>query len=102
LSNDVAAPLSLIVNELLTNAVKHGLNGRAGEIRVGIERDGGVFILYVEDDGPGFNFDAPQRRSSGLALVQALARQLKGHFEVVHTPANRCVLTFSEPGDADA
>jgi PAS domain S-box-containing protein len=102
LSNDTAAPLALILNELLTNAVKHGLNGHGGDIRVGLKQDGETFTLYVEDDGPGFDLDSAARRSSGLALVQALARQLKGRIEVTRTPATRCILSFSESGHAEA
>jgi two-component sensor histidine kinase len=80
LSNDAAMPLALIANELLTNAVKYGLNGRgAGTVRVRLKREeDDSFLFYVEDDGPGFDLQSIQRRSSGLALVQGLARQLGG------------------------
>jgi PAS domain S-box-containing protein len=95
LPNDAAIPLALIVNELLTNAVKHGLNGRgAGAIRVRLTRENDSFLFYVEDDGPGFHLQSVQRRSSGLALVQGLARQLRGEFEVTRTPATRCSVRF--------
>jgi signal transduction histidine kinase len=80
LSNDAAMPLALIANELLTNAVKYGLNGRgAGTVRVRLKREeDDSFLFYVEDDGPGFDLQSIQRRSSGLALVQGLARRLGG------------------------
>ncbi len=95
LSNDAAMPLALIANELLTNAVKYGLNGQgAGTIRVRLRRADESFLFYVEDDGPGFDLQAVQRRSSGLALVQGLARQLAGKFEVTRTPATRCCVRF--------
>ena len=102
LGNDVAAPLALILNELMTNAVKHGLKGKAGEIRVGLEKNGETFMLYVDDDGPGFDLETARRRSSGLSLVQALARQLKGRMEVTRSNGTRCILTFSEPENAEA
>jgi PAS domain S-box-containing protein len=95
LSNDAAMPLALIANELLTNAVKYGLNGeRAGNIRLRLRRENQLFLFYVEDDGPGFDLRAVQRRSSGLGLVQGLARQLGGKFEVRRTPATRCSVRF--------
>jgi PAS domain S-box-containing protein len=95
LSNDAAMPLALIANELLTNAVKHGLNGRnAGTIRVRLTRESDSFLFYVEDDGPGFHLQSVQRRSSGLALVEGLARQLRGELEVTRTPATRCSVRF--------
>jgi PAS domain S-box-containing protein len=95
LSNDAAIPLALIANELLTNAVKYGLNGAVvPTIRVRLTRENDSFLFYVEDDGPGFDLQSVQRRSSGLALVQALARQLGGKFEVIRAPASRCSVRF--------
>jgi two-component sensor histidine kinase len=83
LSNDAAMPLALILNELLTNAVKHGLDrGAATGVRVGLTRQNDLFVLYVEDDGPGFDLQSVHQRSSGLQLVQGLARQLGGEFKV--------------------
>jgi two-component sensor histidine kinase len=95
LPNDVAMPLALIANELLTNAVKHGLSGPStGAIRVRLTKENDLFLFYVEDDGPGFDLPSVQQRSSGLALVQGLARQLRGKFEVTRTPATRCSVSF--------
>jgi PAS domain S-box-containing protein len=95
LSNDSAMPLALIANELLTNAVKYGLNGRtAGTIRVRLKRENDSFLFYVEDDGPGFDLQLVRQRSSGLKLVQGLARQLGGTFEVTRRPATRCSVRF--------
>jgi PAS domain S-box-containing protein len=95
LINDAAMPLALIANELLTNAVKYGLNREgARTIRVRLRREDKSFHFYVEDDGPGFDLQSVQRRSSGLTLVQALARQLRGSFEVSRTPATRCSVRF--------
>jgi PAS domain S-box-containing protein len=96
LPNDVAMPLALILNELLTNAAKHGRNSSGeGIIRVGLIQEEGSFVLYVEDEGPGFDLSSLQHRSSGLQLVQGLARQLRGQFEVSRTPATRCSVRFS-------
>jgi PAS domain S-box-containing protein len=92
--NDSAMPLALILNELLTNAVKHGMKSRPGTIGVRLERDGEGFVLTVEDEGPGFGLETVVRRSSGLQLVQGLARQLRGRFETQRDPA-RCIIHFS-------
>jgi PAS domain S-box-containing protein len=95
LSNDTAMPLALILNELLTNAAKYGVNGRGDcIIRVGLTKEGDSFILYVEDDGPGFDLKTVASRSSGLGLVKGLAGQLRGQFEVKRNPATRCTLRF--------
>jgi PAS domain S-box-containing protein len=96
LSTDTAMPLALIVNELLTNAMKHGANGNERpSIRVGLSRQHDSFVLYVEDDGPGFDLKAVRPQSSGLKLVQGLARQLGGTLEVTKEPVTRCSVQFT-------
>jgi PAS domain S-box-containing protein len=96
LSNDAAMPLALILNELLTNAAKYGVNGSGDCVfRVGLTKEADSFILYVEDDGPGFDLTTVASRSSGLGLVQGLAAQLRGQFEVTRNPATRCTLRFA-------
>src|SRR3954453_12976295 len=58
LSNDAAMPLALILNELLTNAVKHGIRDEVNEaVRVGLTENDRQIELYVEDDGAGFDLD---------------------------------------------
>jgi two-component sensor histidine kinase len=94
LDNDSAMPLALILNELLTNAVKYGNNdGARASIRVGFDKQD-AYELYVEDDGPGFDLHDIKDRSSGLKLVQLLARQLRGQLDVSRSPATRCTIRF--------
>ena len=94
LSNDAAMPLALIINELLTNAVKHGLNREGdGVVRAGLVKEMDAFRLFVEDGGPGFDLETVQERSSGIRLVQGLARQLGGRLEVTRHPS-RCTVHF--------
>ena len=101
LSNDTAIPLALILNELLTNAAKHGVNGRGeGAIRVELTKSLDSFELTVEDDGPGFDLGDVNRRSSGLGLVSGLARQLGGAFKVERAPGARCRVQFVDRGSA--
>lgn len=79
-----AIPCGLIVNELVTNSLKHAFpNGRAGEISIALERAGGAATLRVSDNGIGLPQDFSSRRSQslGLQLVSDLARQLGGKLE---------------------
>jgi PAS domain S-box-containing protein len=102
LPNDAAMPLALILNELLTNASKHG--GGADHqtvIRAGLINDGDSFLLYVEDEGPGFDLASVIKRSSGLRLVQGLAGQLRGKLYVTTNPT-RCSVRFNSPERARA
>jgi len=101
LTNETAMPLALILNELLTNAVKHGINGRGtGSIKVGLTCGSETCALHVEDDGPGFSPDEAASRSSGLNLIKGLASQLNGTFEVMPGPGARCVVRFDSGANA--
>jgi PAS domain S-box-containing protein len=97
LPNDTAAPLALILNELVTNAAKHGADehGEAA-IRVSLIRDGREFLLRVEDGGPGFDLASVCRRSSGLGLVVGLVGQIGGTFKVERTPGACCTVRFPD------
>jgi PAS domain S-box-containing protein len=86
LALDQAIPCGLIVNELVSNALKHGFpEARAGEVRVELRQTPpDRLLLRVSDDGVGLAADFEQRRSKslGLQLVSDLARQLRGRLEV--------------------
>lgn len=71
-----AIPLGLVINELVTNAAKHG-GARHIEVRLTATDHSG--LLEVNDDGLGLP-ETP-REGLGLRLVAMLARQLKGRFE---------------------
>ena len=97
LPNDTAAPLALILNELVTNAAKHGMNEHdEALIRVSLMREGDEFLLRVEDGGPGFDLASVCRRSSGLGLVLGLVGQIGGTFAVERTPGARCTVRFPD------
>jgi PAS domain S-box-containing protein len=80
LALDRAVPLALLVNELLSNALKHAFPfGRSGTILVKLDRVGPVITLSVRDDGVGLP-DPPVERKRGdglgLKIVQSLCAQL--------------------------
>ena len=97
LHNETSFPLALIINELLTNAFKHGLKGGRGTIRVAFGRRESRFELVVEDDGPGFSDERAMRRSSGLGLVRGLCRQLGGDIVIEHVGGARVTVRFDDP-----
>jgi len=81
LPTDRAIPIGLIVNELVTNAVKYAFPGEAkGTVTVTLKRLPGELRLTVADDGRGLD---PQRADSGLGgrLVDGFAQQLGGQVE---------------------
>lgn len=82
----IAIPCGLIVNELVSNAFKHGYpDGRSGRIVVGLRRDGGeCAILEVANDGvpiaPGIAPESGQ--SLGMTLVTLLTQQVHATLSV--------------------
>jgi two-component sensor histidine kinase len=89
LAVDKAIPCGLILNELITNALKHAFrDGRSGTIRVELAPvAGGGVRLVVSDDGAGLppGSDLHASPSLGLQLVRMLANQLDAGLEVEST-----------------
>jgi len=81
---DESLACGLIVNELVTNALKHAFpGGRRGLIRVSLSEDAsGDHVLAVSDDGVGIGESDPAgSQTMGVSLVRNLARQLRGRVE---------------------
>jgi PAS domain S-box-containing protein len=97
---DTAVPCGLILNELVTNALKHAFEGRErGTIRVEVAREGEDRLrLTVEDDGVGLNSRMGHPRSLGLQIVRALAEQLRAELSVRGSPGASFELCFSMGG----
>ena len=95
---DVAVPLSLIVNELVTNAFKHSFGkGRGGVLRVVFhERENGEIFLSIGDDGPGLpaDFQLENSTSLGLKVVRILTAQIDGRLNVERDNGTVFALTF--------
>jgi PAS domain S-box-containing protein len=98
---ETAVPCGLVVNELVSNALKHAFPaGRRGEIIVDLqENPGGAYTLRVADNGVGFPKDVDFKNSAslGLQLVNALAEQLNGVLELRTDGGTSFELTFTEP-----
>lgn len=94
-----AVPLGLILNELLTNAMKYAFPGTTGgTISVGLHREGAGGVLQVEDTGIGIPAD-PSRPDGGfgMQLVRGLAEQLGGGAEL-DSRTGRTAWTIRFPG----
>ncbi len=77
-----AVPVALVVNELLTNALKHAfVPDRTGTIEVKAARVADQIAVTVSDDGCGLPADSLLAEGSGLgfSLVTLLTQQLRGH-----------------------
>lgn len=83
------ASLSLIVAEIVTNALKHGFDERDhGEISIRLEQDQNDLVLTATDNGWGLpeNFDPRGATGRGVQIMAALAQQLAGELEFAREP----------------
>ena len=94
-----AIPCGLMINELITNALKHAFPGdRGGTICVTLGRAHDMLQLEVRDDGVGLpeSWDIRSSESLGLRLVRTLTRQLAGELAVQCQPGTCFQITFPE------
>jgi two-component sensor histidine kinase len=94
--------LGILMNELITNAMKHAFKGRkGGRIRVSALRSGTRAVFIVEDDGIGIpeGVDAGSTKGLGLKLVRLLAEQLSAEIRIERGQGSRVVVEF-EIGEA--
>jgi two-component sensor histidine kinase len=87
LAADHAIPLGLLINELVTNAVKYAYPDGSGEIEVSAREIDGYLHVEVSDHGAGLpeGFDIEQPRASlGFKVVAGMVRQLHGHLKIAN------------------
>jgi PAS domain S-box-containing protein len=97
---NTAIPCGLVVNELVTNALKHAFpGGRKGEVRVTLRPGAdGRFTLTVGDNGVGWPRGADFRKTDtlGMQLVTMLVDQLDGEIELKKKPGTVFRISFRE------
>lgn len=98
LSVEIAIPCGLIINELLSNALKYAFpNGQPGEISLNLQTiEPNYLRLVISDNGIGFppNINFKKTRSLGLQLVNNLVRQLEGTIELHNHGGTTFKITF--------
>ncbi|OQX87055.1 hypothetical protein B6D60_04860 [candidate division KSB1 bacterium 4484_87] len=96
-----AIPCALIINELVTNSIKHAFpDGRSGEILVLLKKDDqGNIVFSCADDGMGMSElkSADKSSSLGLQLVKILTSQLEGTLKITKKKGTKFEISF--PGD---
>jgi PAS domain S-box-containing protein len=94
---DLAVPCGLILNELVSNALKHAFpDDRTGHIGIRLETKEGRCFLTVRDDGVGFppDLDFGTADTLGLHLVRMLSHQIDGSIELLRAAGTEFVLVF--------
>jgi PAS domain S-box-containing protein len=97
---DTLIPLGLIINELLTNCLKHAFAGNNdGLIEIQFNKNAdGQFYLSVKDNGIGIaqDMDFENIKSLGLRLVKILADQIGGELEIKNKNGSQFSILFKE------
>jgi len=96
---DQATPCGLLVNEMLSNCLKHAFpDGRTGEVVVQLKPGSqpGQWCVCVRDNGVGLpdDFEVRGQQSLGFQLMSDLARQLGGQLQVNSGPGTSLAVTF--------
>ena len=96
---NTSIPLGLIVNELITNSLKHGFpEGKSGEIGIIFHKQDEKYILEIKDNGIGFSEDIDYKNtdSLGLQLVNNLTDQIDGKIEFNTSSGTSFKISFKE------
>jgi PAS domain S-box-containing protein len=96
---NTTVPLGLIVNELVTNSMKHAFpKGAQGDINIEFYKKEDVFTLIVSDTGVGFPEDLDFRNTAslGLQLVNNLVSQIDGEITLDKSYGTEFKITFEE------
>jgi PAS domain S-box-containing protein len=99
LNIETAVPCGLIINELVTNSIKHAFpNGRGGKIKVSLNSKNGICSLRVSDNGIGFpaNIDFRNSKTLGLRLVNILSNQLDGNIVLDKSLGTEFIINFKK------
>ena len=100
LNVDTASPCGLIINELISNAIKHAFpDGKYGKvsINIGLVRKN-KYKLIFRDNGVGFpeNINFRDTETLGLQLINTLVEQLDGTIELIVNNGTEFKISFSE------
>ncbi len=73
-----AVPVGLIVNEALTNSLKHAFNEtiKNPTLTIGLKKENKSIFLTISDNGVGFNYPVEKKTVLGLSLINSLAQQI--------------------------
>jgi two-component sensor histidine kinase/Tfp pilus assembly protein PilF len=87
LDMDVLVPLGLIINELVSNSLKHAFGDQQeGKLFISLEKSGDILRLEVSDNGTGLSdlSEMENSNSFGFSMVKAFVSQLDGHLELLN------------------
>ncbi len=99
LNINMAIPCGLIINELVSNALKYAFpENRKGEINISMKYIADNYEMIVSDNGIGFSvkIDPENLATLGLQLVHSLTKQLNGTIRIVHQKGTKFIINFKK------
>jgi len=80
---NTAAPFGLIINEIITNSIKHAFpNLKDPKIQITLTEEAQNYKLIIKDNGPGFNLKENKTDNSiGLFIIDSLIDQIEGKYQ---------------------
>lgn len=93
---DSAIPIGLILNELITNALKYAfIEETEGTLSIGFERQDEQCILIVQDSGVGLPSNLKEAKTMGMRLINTLSDQIEATLDIRNTPGASFQLSFT-------
>ncbi len=93
-----ASYISLVINELISNSLEHGLEGNSGQINLSVSETVDTITLVLSDDGKGLasDFNLAESKRLGLQIIKNLVyHELRGTIQMVNGEAGGLVVTIT-------
>ncbi|QUH24157.1 response regulator [Methanobacterium alkalithermotolerans] len=94
---DLAIPCGLIINELVSNSLKHAFKDKEkGKINIFMDKKGNEYCLSIKDNGVGLSrdFDFENLNTLGMDLVKSLIKQIDGELEIKREKGTQFIIKF--------
>ncbi len=93
---DTAIPIGLILNELVTNALKYAFEGNKGELFIQLLQESNMLKLTVRDNGKGFIESNNRQEGYGMRLIESLSRKLKATVSLDSSSGTTYIITIEK------
>ncbi len=93
---DTAIPIGLILNELVTNALKYAFEGSKGKLFIQLIKDKDHLKLTVKDNGKGFLESNNGQEGYGMRLIESLSRKLKATVSLDSSLGTTYIITIEK------
>ena len=95
---DFAITLGLILNEIVTNTLKHNLGQKKLKIELSFVKKNNTYELKVSDNGKGFDIATVQKKNTlGMRLISILTKQLEGELQITSKKDKGVTYTITIP-----